>query len=127
MRATYAFATSLFISFPHIGQGEANAALTGTLLRRLGNRNPEAMANLARTLGVWNDSLPLAEAPLRAADYLDTFFTHLGMPTRLRDLDFPREGLAQVLEGSLKNFNADPKREFVRERELLGDVLQSAW
>ena len=127
VRATYAFATALFSSFPHIGQGEANAALTGTLLRRLGNRNPEAMANLARTLGVWNDSLPLAEAPLRAADYLDTFFTHLGMPTRLRDLDFPREGLAQVLEGSLKNFNADPKREFVRERELLGDVLQSAW
>ena len=27
----------------------------------------------------------------------------------------------------LKDFNADPKREFVRERELLYDVLQQAW
>jgi hypothetical protein len=32
-----------------------------------------------------------------------------------------------VLENSLKNFNADPKREFVRERDLLDGVLQAAW
>jgi alcohol dehydrogenase class IV len=127
VRATYAFATSLFICFPHIGQGEANTALTGTVLRRLGSRDSQAMASLAQGLGVWNDAMPLAEAPQRAADYLDKFFSDLGMPTRLRDLDFPREGLGQVLENSLKNFNADPKREFVRERDLLRDVLQEAW
>ena len=127
VRATYAFATALFISFPHIGQGEANTALTGTVLRRLGSRDPPAMGNLARGLGVWNDAMPLADAPQLAADYLDKFFTGLGMPTRLRELEFPREGLDQVLENSLKNFNADPKREFVRERELLRDVLQAAW
>jgi alcohol dehydrogenase class IV len=127
VRATYAFATSLFISYPHIGQGEANSALTGTVMRRLGSRDSQAMANLARGLGVWDDSMSIAEAPQRAADHLDKFFTGLGMPTRLRDLDFPREGLNQVLENSLKNFNADPKREFVRERDLLHDVLQAAW
>jgi len=127
VRATYAFATALFISFPHIGQGEANTALTGTVLRRLGSRDPQTMGNLARGLGVWNDAMPLADAPQLAADYLDKFFTGLGMPTRLRDLDFPREGLDQVLENSLKNFNADPKREFVRERDLLREVLQAAW
>ena len=127
VRATYAFATALFISFPHIGQGEANTALTGTVMRRLGSRDPQAMANLARTIGAWDDTRPLADAPLAAADQLDKFFTSLGMPTRLRELDFPREGLGRVLENSLKNFNADPKREFVRERELLNDVLQSAW
>ena len=49
------------------------------------------------------------------------------MPTRLRELDLPREGLIRVLENSLKNFNADPKREFVLERELLHDVLLQAW
>ena len=127
VRATYAFATSLFISFPHIGQGEANTALTGTVLRRLGSRDPQAMAQLARGLGVWDDSMPLADAAARAADHLDQFFTSLGMPTRLRELKFPREGLGQALENSLKNFNADPKREFVRERDLLNEVLQAAW
>ncbi len=127
VRATYAFATALFISFPHIGQGEANTALTGTVLRRLGSRDPQAIAQLARGLGAWDDSMPLDEAPARAADHLDGFFAQLGMPTRLRDLNFPREGLDKVLENSLKNFNADPRREFVRERDLLHDVLQAAW
>ena len=101
--------------------------LTATVLRRLGGRDPQAMANLARGLGVWDDSMPEANAPQLAADYLDKFFAGLGMPTRLRDLDFPREGLGQVLENSLKNFNADPKREFVRERDFMHDVLQAAW
>ena len=127
MRITYAFATALFICFPHIGQGEANTALTGTVLRRLGVRDADAMARLAQGLGVWDDSVPLARAPLRAADHLDQFFAGLGMPTRLRELDLPREGLIRVLENSLKNFNADPKREFVLERELLHDVLLQAW
>ena len=127
MRVTYAFATALFICFPHIGQGEANTALTGSVLRRLGSRDPEAMARLAQGLGVWDESMPLAEAPLRAADHLDKLFAGLGMPIRLRELDFPRDGLIRVLENSLKNFNADPRREFVREREVLHEVLQSAW
>ncbi len=127
MRVTYAFATALFICFPHIGQGEANTALTGTVLRQLGARDPDAIARLAQGLGVWDDSLPLAEAPQRAAEHLDQFFAGLGMPIRLRELDFPRESLIRVLENSLKNFNADPQREFVRERALLYDVLQQAW
>ena len=127
MRVTYAFAAALFICFPHIGQGEANTALTGTVLRRLGARDAEPIARLAQEIGVWDDGMPPAEAPPRAADYLEKFFAGLGMPTRLRELDFPREGLARVLENSLKNFNADPNREFARERDLLYDVLQQAW
>jgi hypothetical protein len=32
-----------------------------------------------------------------------------------------------MLEHALKNFNADPRREFLRERELLKTVLLDAW
>jgi hypothetical protein len=32
-----------------------------------------------------------------------------------------------MLEHALKNFNADPQREFVRERDLLKDILLAAW
>ncbi len=127
MRVTYAFATALFISFPHVGQGEANTALTGTLMRRLGAHDPQAIATMATHLGVWDASMRIDEAPQLAAAHLDRFFAALGMPTRLRELEVPRSGLKQVLENSLKNFNADPKREFVRERDLLDDVLQQAW
>jgi hypothetical protein len=49
------------------------------------------------------------------------------MPTRLRELDIPRDSLETVLENSLRNFNADPKREFLRERDALMAALQAAW
>ena len=49
------------------------------------------------------------------------------MPTRLRELDIPRDSLATVVESSLKNFNADPKREFLRERDALMAAFQAAW
>lgn len=37
-----------------------------------------------------------------------------------------RAQLPQVIEHSLRNFNADSKREFARERELLATVLEAA-
>ena len=49
------------------------------------------------------------------------------MPVRLSQLDIPRESLGVVLENSLKNFNADPRREFVRERDKLRAALEAAW
>ena len=30
---------------------------------------------------------------------------------------------AYILDNSMKSFNADPKREFIREKDLLGEVL----
>ena len=63
----------------------------------------------------------------RIADRMDTVFRSLGMPTRLSELGIARERLPQVLELSLANFNADPKREFVRERGMLEEVLAEAW
>jgi alcohol dehydrogenase class IV len=83
------------------------------------------MARIAAALGM--DGVAAEDAPGRIADRMDTVFRSLGMPTRLTELGIAREGLAQVLEISLANFNADPKREFMRERELLSEVLVSAW
>ena len=126
-RVTYAYATALVSVFPHIGQGEANSAVSGTALRRLGGRDPEAMARIGAALGVWNETMPLAEAPHKVADALETAFRALGVPTRLSGLGVTREQLPQVVEHSLRNFNADPKQEFARERELLVSVLEAAF
>ena len=54
-------------------------------------------------------------------------FRSLGMPTRISELKIERERLPEVLEHSLRNFNADPKRDFVKERSLLAAILQEAW
>ena len=125
MRVAYAFSSALISACPQVGQGEGYSALMGTVLRRVGGRDPEAMARIAAGLGM--DGVAPAAAPQRIADRVDEVFGSLGMPTRLSGLGIAREKLPQVLELSLTNFNADPKREFVRERELLGEILQSAW
>src|SRR6185503_7136839 len=126
-RVVYAFAASLFNMHGHVTQGQANCALTPTVMRRLGLRDPEAMCRIAAALDAWREGEPVGDAPGRAAAALERLFKSLGMPTRVSELDIPRESLPPILERSLKNFNADPKREFVRERDLLWEVLQAAW
>lgn len=126
-RVIYAFSTALFSIFPEVGQGEATSAVAGTVLRQLGTRDPEAMLSMARALGVWQEGALTDDAPFRVADALDSALHSLGMPTRLSALGVKREALPRVVEHSLKNFNADPKREFVRERALLSQVLEAAW
>jgi len=125
MRVAYALSTALISVFSEVGQGEGYSTLMGTTLRRLGNRDPEAMARICAALGV--DGVAPAEVPARIADRMEAVFRSLGMPTRLSELGIARERLPQVLELSLRNFNADPKREFLRERGLLSEILQSAW
>lgn len=126
-RVVYAFAAALFNKHGHVSQGEANNALTPGVMRRLGSRDPEAMCRIAQALDAWREGDPVDSAPERAAAALERAFAEIGTPTRLSQLDIARDTLPEILENSLRNFNADPKREFVRERELLADVLQSTW
>ena len=83
------------------------------------------MTRIAAALGM--TGVAAADAPGRIAERMESVFHSLGMPTRLSELRIARERLPRVLELSLTNFNADPKREFLRERELLAKVLDAAW
>ncbi|MBS1217250.1 MAG: hypothetical protein H6R21_383 [Proteobacteria bacterium] len=122
-RVTYALATALFNLHGHVGQGEANTALTATVIRHFGGRDPVAMRLIADAFGI-AEGRPAQE---RAADAVDQIFAGMGMPTRVRELDIPHGSLVTILENSLKNFNADPKREFLRERDALMAALEAAW
>ena len=122
-RVVYALATALFNLHAHVGQGEANSALTATMIRHFGARDAQAMALIAEAFGVTDERA----AHERAAEAVELAFKQAGMPTRLHELDIPRDSLETVLENSLKNFNADPQREFLRERDTLLAALQAAW
>jgi alcohol dehydrogenase class IV len=122
-RVIYALATALFNLHGHVGQGEANSALTATVIRHFGARDAEAMALIAQAFEV-TDGRPAHE---RAAEAVERVFAEARMPVKLRELDIPRDSLPVILENSLKNFNADPKREFLREREALMATLEAAW
>ena len=122
-RVTYALAAALFNRHGHVSQGEANSALTPTMIRHFGARDPEAMALIAAVFDI-TDNRPAHE---RAAEAVERAFTQAGMPVKLRELNIPRDSLPAILESSLKNFNADPRREFLREREALLAALNAAW
>jgi alcohol dehydrogenase class IV len=126
-RVVYAFAAALFNLHGHVGQGEANSALTPGVTRKLGGRDPQAMCRIAAALNAWQEGDALDEAPERAARAIEQTLGSIGMPTRVRELGIPPESLEEILARSLKNFNADPRREFVREREFLREVLQATW
>ena len=126
-RVVYAFATALFQMHSHVGQGDASAALTPMVMRKLGARDPQAMALIAQGLGVWRENDGIDAAPDKAATELERVFKSAGMPVRVSELNIPRESLPLIVENSLKNFNADPQREFVREREMLLAVIEACW
>jgi alcohol dehydrogenase class IV len=126
-RVVYAFATALFQLHEEVGQGEANCALAPHVLRKLGSRDPQAMALIAQGLGVWRDGDAIDSAPEKAAVEFERMLRLVGAPTRVSELGIPRASLPVILENSMRNFNADPKREFIRERDFLGEVLESCW
>ena len=126
-RFVYATGSAILNRYEHVGQGEARAAITPVIMRRLGSRDPECMCRIAETLGVWKEGDPVGEAHLRAADEMQKIFESLNMPANLSAINIPREAASTLLELSLKNFNADPKRDFVKERDLLRGVLDACW
>jgi alcohol dehydrogenase class IV len=126
-RLVYAYAASLFNLHEHVSQGAAHCAMTPVVMRRLGARDAPEMCAIAKALGVWKDGDPVKDAPFRAADELERVFASIGMPTSLSQLDIPRSSAEKILGASLKNFNADPKQEFVKEKELLREVLDATW
>jgi hypothetical protein len=127
LRAVYAFSVALFNLHPEIGQGETYSALTPGAMRVLGERDLEAHGKLADAMDIARDVAASGDLPERLAREFERVFGGLGMPVRLSELTIPRASLETILAHSLKNFNSDPEREFVRERAVLERALQAAW
>ena len=47
------------------------------------------------------------QAALAVADTLEALYARIGVPTRLRQLDIPREDLRTIANETVKNFNAN--------------------
>ena len=94
MRVSYAFSTALISVFPQVGQGEGYSAQLGTVLRRVGGRDPEAMARIAAGLGL--DGGAPAAAPQRIAERMEAGFRSLGLPTRLSELGIARDRVREL-------------------------------
>jgi alcohol dehydrogenase class IV len=104
---SYAVSTALHIRYPRVGQGESTSAIHAARIRLSDTVDPRAARRVAEALEVWRDGMEGREVALAVADKIETLYTRLGMPTRLRQLDIPREDLSKIAADTVKNFNAN--------------------
>lgn len=123
----YALATAIHIRYHHVGQGEATAAVTPGVTRLTPPRDAARAARIAEVLDVWQPGMSPEAATAATADALATFYTAIGMPTRVRDLDIPQADLPQLAEATRKNFNAKPGVRTDAEIQEMLQLLEAIW
>ena len=125
-RVVYALGASTFNLCDRIGQGHTYAALTAPAIRVFGERDPEEMAGIARALGL-GELEPGPRMIAQLAEAIEALFAKLGLKTRLRDYEVTREMLPRIRDFSMRNYNADRNRHFLKETETLTRTLDLAW
>jgi alcohol dehydrogenase class IV len=103
----YAVSTALHVRYPHVGQGESTSVVHAAKIRLSEAVDARSSRQVAEALGVWRDRMDGRQAALAVADLLEALYTRVGVPTRLRQLDIPREELRAVANETVKNFNAN--------------------
>jgi alcohol dehydrogenase class IV len=103
----YAVSTALHVRYPHVGQGESTSVVHATKIRLSETIDARAARQVAEALGVWHDNMDGRQAALAVADTIETLYARIGVPTRLRQLDIPRDDLQGIANETVKNFNAN--------------------
>jgi len=103
----YAVSTALHVRYPHVGQGESTSVVQAARIRLADAIETRSARQVAEALGVWHDNMDARQAALAVADALEALYTRIGVPTRLRQLDIPRDDLPAIARETVKNFNAN--------------------
>ena len=104
----YAVSTALHVRYPHVGQGESTSVVHAQKIRLTEQFDPQSARQVAEALEVWAGNMDAKQAAAAVADRLEEMYTAMGMPTRLRQLDIPRDDLPNIAKETVKNFNANP-------------------
>ena len=102
--AVGALAHSLDTRYGHVGHGESYALVTPPVLRFNLEETPSGQARLACELGASAAGSPDVDAAPLAAGALAELFARLGMPSRLRDVDIPPEGVELLAADAVEDF-----------------------
>src|SRR4029077_5956820 len=108
--------------YPHVGQGESTSVVHVPKIRLTDSVDPRSARQVAEALGVWHGNMDARQAALAVADMLEALYTRIGVPTRLRQLDIPREDLRAIANETVKNFNANAGVRSASDQ--IGDALR---
>ena len=70
--------------------------------------DPRAARQVAEALEVWHDGMDTRQAALAVADKLENLYSHVRVPTQLRQIDIPRDDLQTIANETVKNININP-------------------
>ncbi len=124
---SYALATALHIRYDHVWQGESTSSVIPTVTRLTPPKDIDVAKRIAEALGVWQDGMTAEAAAEATAEGLDDIYRRVGMPTRLHELDIPREDLPKLANDTLKNFNANPGDRPGDYTAHMLSLLEAAW
>jgi alcohol dehydrogenase class IV len=111
----YSISTALHVRYPHVGQGESTSVLHATKLRLSEEVDAQAARQVAEALDVWRDGMDVRQAALAIADKLEATYSRVGAPTRLRQIEIPKDDLQAIADETVKNFNFNPGLRSVQD------------
>lgn len=111
----------------HVPHGEANAILLPHTMRFNLDACAAQQALIAEAMGVNITGMSAHDAGLAAADAVAEFTRALGMPTRLRDVDVPEDGLARIATATLQDRSLASNPKPIYNTEPIMQVLRAAW
>jgi alcohol dehydrogenase class IV len=124
----YAVSTALHVRYPHVGQGESTSVVHAAKIRLTEAVDARSARQVAQAFEVWHDGMDARHAALAVADALDALYTRVGVPTRLRQLDIPREDFRAIANETVKNFNANAgERSPAEQIEDAMQLLEAAY
>jgi len=118
----YAVSTALHVRYPHVGQGESTAVVHAAKIRLTDPVDAQSAQQVATALEVWQDAMDARHAALAVADKLEALYARVGVPTRLRHLQIPRDDLQAIANETVKNFNANAGMRSPQEQ--IGDAMR---
>lgn len=111
----------------NVPHGEANAILLPHTMRFNLDASAERQALIAEAMGLNTAGMSPQEAGLAAADAVARLCQQLGLPSRLRDVDVPHEGLESIAAATLHDRALATNPKPVANAEPILSVLRQAW
>jgi alcohol dehydrogenase class IV len=113
---------------PHVWQGEAGSSVGPTITRRAPTPPIEAAKRVAEALDIWQDGMAAEDAKMKIADKIERIYKHVGMPTRLHELNIPKEDFPILAKETVKVFNANAGvRDADQQMKSAMELLEAAW
>ena len=122
-----ALAHSLDTRYAECSHGAAYSITTAPGMRFNRDSNLAGQGRLADALGIRNAGMSEADAADAAAAWVSGFFGRVGMPTRLREVGVPADGIMQLAEDALTDFGLHRNVRPVRDADELAALLETAW